>query len=183
MSKYTIAVLVGSLRAQSYNRQLAQALAQLAGDKATFEFLEIGDLPLYNQDRDSDYPAEGTRLKQQLRAADAVLFVTPEYNRSIPGVLKNAIDTASRPSRGSRSARSAPRWRSSICVACWPTLTCTCSASRRSICNTRMACSAPTARLPMPIAASSCRDLSTASWPGSHTTHAERAGRACMPAG
>lgn len=97
MSKYTIAVLVGSLRAQSYNRQLAQALAQLAGDKATFEFLEIGDLPLYNQDRDSDYPAEGTRLKQQLRAADAVLFVTPEYNRSIPGVLKNAIDTASRP--------------------------------------------------------------------------------------
>lgn len=92
-----IAVLVGSLRAESYNRQLARALEHLAGDKAVFEYLEIGDIPLYNQDRDGDYPAEGTRLKQQIRAADAVLFVTPEYNRSIPGVLKNAIDTGSRP--------------------------------------------------------------------------------------
>lgn len=195
MSKYTIAVLVGSLRAQSYNRQLAQALAQLAGDKATFEFLEIGDLPLYNQDRDSDYPAEGTRLKQQLRAADAVLFVTPEYNRSIPGVLKNAIDTASRP-YGDSAFAGKPAAIAGISVGAIGTalaqqhlrgvlayLTCTCSASRRSICNTRMACSAPTARLPMPTAASSCRDLSTASWPGSHTTHAERAGRAGMPAG
>ncbi|AZR31529.1 NADPH-dependent FMN reductase [Xanthomonas vasicola] len=97
MSKLTIAVLVGSLRAESYNRQLARALEHLAGDKAVFEYLEIGDIPLYNQDRDGDYPAEGTRLKQQIRAADAVLFVTPEYNRSIPGVLKNAIDTGSRP--------------------------------------------------------------------------------------
>ncbi|MFC7521618.1 NADPH-dependent FMN reductase [Xanthomonas populi] len=97
MSKLTIAVLVGSLRAASYNRQLARALAHLAGDKAVFAYLEIGDIPLYNQDHDADFPAQGTRLKQQVRAADAVLFVTPEYNRSFPGVLKNAIDTGSRP--------------------------------------------------------------------------------------
>ncbi|CAD0356857.1 NADPH-dependent FMN reductase [Xanthomonas hortorum] len=97
MSKITIAVLVGSLRAASYNRQLARALEHLAGDKAVFEYLEIGNIPLYNQDNDADFPAQGTRFKQQVRAADAVLFVTPEYNRSIPGVLKNAIDTGSRP--------------------------------------------------------------------------------------
>ncbi|AOD14477.1 NADPH-dependent FMN reductase [Xanthomonas fragariae] len=97
MSKITIAVLVGSLRAESYNRQLARALEHLAGDKAVFEYPEIGDIPLYNQDHDVDFPAQGTRLKQQVRAADAVLFVTPEYNRSIPGVLKNAIDTGARP--------------------------------------------------------------------------------------
>ncbi|KAB7763466.1 NADPH-dependent FMN reductase [Xanthomonas maliensis] len=97
MSKLTIAVLVGSLRAQSYNRQLARALEHLAGDKAVFEYLQIDDIPLYNQDRDQDFPAAGRRLKERLRAADAVLFVSPEYNRSIPGVLKNALDTASRP--------------------------------------------------------------------------------------
>lgn len=97
MSVHTVAVLVGSLRKASINRRLARAVARLAGDRARFEFLEIGDIPLYDQDRDADFPAAGTRLKQQLRAADAVLFVTPEYNRSIPGVLKNAIDTASRP--------------------------------------------------------------------------------------
>lgn len=97
MSGYKVAVLVGSLRKASINRRLARAVAKLAGDRASFEFLEIGDIPLYDQDNDGAYPAQGTRLKQQIRAADAVLFVTPEYNRSIPGVLKNAIDTASRP--------------------------------------------------------------------------------------
>lgn len=97
MSKPTIAVLVGSLREHSYNRRLAGALQRLAGERARFEHVEIGDLPPYNQDRDQDYPGQGTRLKRQLRVADAVLFVTPEYNRSIPGVLKNAIDTGSRP--------------------------------------------------------------------------------------
>jgi len=97
MSHYKIAVFVGSLRKESINRQLARALEKLAGDRATFEYIQIGDLPLYNQDHDSQFPAQGTRMKNQLRAADAVLFVTPEYNRSIPGVLKNAIDTASRP--------------------------------------------------------------------------------------
>ena len=91
-----IAVLVGSLRSGSINRQLAVALAKLAPG-ATFEHLEIGDLPLYNQDHDANMPAPAVRLKREIATADAVLFVTPEYNRSIPGVLKNAIDIASRP--------------------------------------------------------------------------------------
>jgi len=97
MATPTIAVLVGSLRKASINLKLARALEKLAEGKARFEFVQIGDLPLYNQDFDADYPAEATRLKQGIRAADAVLFVTPEYNRSVPGVLKNAIDIGSRP--------------------------------------------------------------------------------------
>ena len=97
MAEYTIAVLVGSLRRESINRRLAKALERLAAGRARFEYVEIGDLPLYNQDFDKDYPAAGTRLKSQVRDADAVLFVTPEYNRSVPGVLKNAIDIGSRP--------------------------------------------------------------------------------------
>ncbi len=97
MSQYKIAVFVGSLRKHSFNRQLAHALQPLFGPRATLEHVEIGDLPLYDQDFDHDYPAQCKRLKEQVRAADAVLFVTPEYNRSIPGVLKNAIDLGSRP--------------------------------------------------------------------------------------
>jgi chromate reductase len=92
-----IAVLVGSLRSASINRQLALALAKLAPPTVTFEHIDIADLPPYNQDHDANMPAPAVRLKQEISAADAVLFVTPEYNRSIPGVLKNAIDTASRP--------------------------------------------------------------------------------------
>jgi len=93
-----IAVVVGSLRAQSFNRQLAEALTQLPQAQGhEFAFLEIGDLPLYNQDDDKDPPAAATRLKAEIRAAEGVIFVTPEYNRSIPGVLKNALDHASRP--------------------------------------------------------------------------------------
>jgi len=94
----SIAVIVGSLRRASFNRQLAEALVLLpeaAGH--TFGFVEIGDLPLYNQDDDADQPAPAKRLKAEVRAAEALIFVTPEYNRSIPGVLKNAIDHASRP--------------------------------------------------------------------------------------
>lgn len=97
MSQYTIAVLVGSLRRDSFNRKLATALARLAPAEFTFKQLEIGDLPLYNQDDDADQPAPTKRLKAEIKAAHGVLFVTPEYNRSIPGVLKNAIDHASRP--------------------------------------------------------------------------------------
>lgn len=97
MAEYKIAVLVGSLRKGSHNQALAHALEKLAADKAVFSYVEIGDLPLYNQDFDKDYPSQGVRLKQQIRDADAVLFVTPEYNRSVPGVLKNAIDLGSRP--------------------------------------------------------------------------------------
>lgn len=92
-----ILVIVGSLRRDSFNRKLAQALAKLAPAGFDFSFAEIADLPLYNQD-DDDNPAETVkRLKGEIEAAQGVLFVTPEYNRSISGVLKNAIDHASRP--------------------------------------------------------------------------------------
>lgn len=92
-----IAVVVGSLRRDSFNKRLAQALEGLAAGKMEFRFVEIGDLPLFNQDLESDVPASVIRLRNDIRAADGVLFVTPEYNRSIPGVLKNAIDWGSRP--------------------------------------------------------------------------------------
>ncbi len=97
MSKIRVAVLIGSLRQGSFNRHLALAVGRLAPPEFTFEHLRIDHLPLYNQDFDGAYPDECKRLKQEVEAADALLFVTPEYNRSIPGVLKNAIDIASRP--------------------------------------------------------------------------------------
>ena len=97
MSQYQIAVVVGSLRKDSYNRALAGALAKLAPPEFTFRQVEIGDLPLYNQDDDGSPAASVTRLKTAISEASGVLFVTPEYNRSIPGALKNAIDWASRP--------------------------------------------------------------------------------------
>ena len=93
----TIAVIVGSLRRDSFNIKLANALAKLAAADVTFNTVEIGDLPLYNQDDDGNPAPSVKRLKSVIAAADGVLFVTPEYNRSIPGVLKNAIDHASRP--------------------------------------------------------------------------------------
>ena len=97
MNRYPIAVLAGSLRKDSFNRKLATALARLAPANFSFEPVRIDDLPLYNQD-DDGAPAEAVkRLKAQIGAARGLLFVTPEYNRSIPGVLKNAIDHASRP--------------------------------------------------------------------------------------
>jgi chromate reductase len=93
-----IAIVVGSLRAESFNRRLAHALTRLPAARGhDFAFLEIGDLPPYNQDDDGNQPAATQRLKREVRAVDGVIFVTPEYNRSIPGVLKNAIDHASRP--------------------------------------------------------------------------------------
>ncbi|MGH8026057.1 MAG: NADPH-dependent FMN reductase [Pseudoxanthomonas sp.] len=97
MATPNIAIIIGSLRAASFNRQLAGAVEKLAGERFAFRVLEIGDLPLYNQDHDTDFPAAGLRLKSEIERADALLFVTPEYNRSMPGVLKNAIDVASRP--------------------------------------------------------------------------------------
>jgi chromate reductase len=97
MSQTTIAVLVGSLRRESLNRRLASALPRLAPTDFTFEQLEIGDLPLYDQDDDANQAPPVVRLKSRIQAAQGVLFVTPEYNRSVPGVLKNAIDHASRP--------------------------------------------------------------------------------------
>ena len=97
MSQYQIAVVVGSLRRDSINRALANALARLATPEFSFKQLEIGDLPLYNQDDDPNPAASVRRLKAEISACSGLLFVTPEYNRSIPGVLKNALDHASRP--------------------------------------------------------------------------------------
>jgi chromate reductase, NAD(P)H dehydrogenase (quinone) len=97
MSQYPIAVIVGSLRQDSLNRKLATAIAKLAPAEFSFTQLEIGDLPLYNQDDDAAPAPSVTRLRTEIRAAKGLLFVTPEYNRSIPGVLKNALDHASRP--------------------------------------------------------------------------------------
>ena len=97
MSQYQIAVVVGSLRRDSFNRQLANAIVKLAPSDFTFKQLQIGDLPLYNQDDDANQAEPVKRLKSEIAAAQGLLFVTAEYNRSIPGVLKNAIDHASRP--------------------------------------------------------------------------------------
>lgn len=97
MSHYQIAVIVGSLRKDSFNRKLANAIAKLAPPEFSFKQLQIADLPLYNQDDDGNQAEPVKRLKAELTASQGLLFVTPEYNRSIPGVLKNAIDNASRP--------------------------------------------------------------------------------------
>lgn len=97
MKKFTVAVIVGSLRKDSMNQMLAKALAKLGQDKFDCKFLSIGDLPLFNQDLEANFPEQATRLKNDILSADAVLLVTPEYNRSMPGPLKNAIDWCSRP--------------------------------------------------------------------------------------
>jgi chromate reductase, NAD(P)H dehydrogenase (quinone) len=102
---HQIAVIVGSLRENSFNLKLARAITKLAPADFTFNHLRIGDLPLYDQDDDADQPPAVLRLKQEIVEADGVLFVTPEYNRSVPGVLKNAIDHASRPYGQSAWAR------------------------------------------------------------------------------
>ncbi|MGV2288282.1 NAD(P)H-dependent oxidoreductase [Trinickia sp. YCB016] len=94
---YKIAVTVGSLRRDSFNKALSHAIVKLASADFAFEFLDIGSLPLYSQDYDADFPEAALHFKQRIEAADGLLFVTPEYNRSIPGVLKNALDWGSRP--------------------------------------------------------------------------------------
>jgi chromate reductase, NAD(P)H dehydrogenase (quinone) len=92
-----VAVLVGSLRKDSINRKVAAALRELAPASLKLEIIEIGHLPLYNQDQDAKPPAEWAAFRQRIKGADAILFVTPEYNRSVPAPLKNAIDVGSRP--------------------------------------------------------------------------------------
>lgn len=92
-----IAVLIGSLRKDSYNRRAVDALERLAPKDVNFAHSRLNDFPPYNQDDDADQPAPVKRLKEEIAKADGVLFVTPEYNRSMPGLLKNAIDHASRP--------------------------------------------------------------------------------------
>ncbi len=105
-NRRNVAVLVGSLRSGSINRQMAQALEGLAPPRLALGIVEIGALPLYNQDADTDAPpVPWAAFRQAIRQSDAVLFVTPEYNRSVPGVLKNAIDVGSRPAGRSAFAR------------------------------------------------------------------------------
>lgn len=97
MNTFTVGYFVGSLARASINRRLAVALTRLAPQELRMREIPIGELPLYSYDYDADYPPAGRALKEAIAAVDAVMFVTPEYNRSIPGVLKNAIDWASRP--------------------------------------------------------------------------------------
>lgn len=94
---YKIAILVGSLRKGSLNRKIARSICAIRNDGLDCSMVEIGDLPLYNQDLDSNPPEQWVRLRDQIRPVDGVLFVAPEYNRGVPGVLKNAIDVGSRP--------------------------------------------------------------------------------------
>ena len=97
MKQFKIGVVVGSLRKESFNRKAANALVENAPENLSFEFLEIGNLELYSEDLDLTPPQSWVDFRNKVKSLDAVLFVTPEYNRSVPGVLKNAIDIASRP--------------------------------------------------------------------------------------
>lgn len=97
MTAYTIAIVVGSLRKELFNRKLANALIKLAPSGFSFKFIEIGELPLYNQDDDGQQAPNVLKMKSEIAAANGLIFVTPEYNRSFPGVLKNALDHGSRP--------------------------------------------------------------------------------------
>jgi chromate reductase, NAD(P)H dehydrogenase (quinone) len=129
MTSYKVGYFVGSLSSTSINRTLSKALIRLAPDDLQFSEIPINNLALYSPDYDIDYPPEAVALKDAIANSDAILFVTPEYNRSIPGALKNAIDWASRPwarmpsttsrppSLARRSARSAPRSPSRACEA------------------------------------------------------------------
>ena len=93
----SVAVLVGSLRKESFTRKVAKALVSLAPDTLKFDFVDIGSVSYFNQDLEANPPADWVAFRDRIRPAEAVLFVTPEYNRSVPGVLKNAIDVGSRP--------------------------------------------------------------------------------------
>ena len=96
-SSYQVAVLVGSLRKKSFNRMLAHALSKLAPPSLSLQIVEIGALPFYNDDLEADAPVTWREVRERMATADAILFVTPEYNRSLPAVLKNAVDVLSRP--------------------------------------------------------------------------------------
>ena len=97
MGEYKIGVVVGSLRKDSYNRKTANAIIEQAPQNMSFEFLDIGNLPFFNEDLENQPPKEWEDFRAKIKGMDAFLFFTPEYNRSIPGVLKNAIDVGSRP--------------------------------------------------------------------------------------
>jgi len=175
---YHIAVVVGSLRRDSTNRQLAKALISLAPSDFSFEFLDIGSLPLYSQDYDDDFPEVARNFKQKIQAANGLLFVTPEYNRSMPGVLKNALDWGSRPwghsvwggkpgavigtSPGATGTALAQQHLRNG----WPTSMSRRSASLRCSSSMRLARSTRTATLRMTTRANSCRNSSIAMWIG-----------------
>ena len=97
MAEIKVGVIVGSLRRDSFNKKLANAVIKLAPAHFKFRYVRLDDLPLYNQDEDASPPEQAVRLKREIKESDALLFVTPEYNRSVPGVLKNALDHGSRP--------------------------------------------------------------------------------------
>lgn len=98
MRKYKVAVLIGSLRAESYNKKVAQAMMRLAPEQLDMQIVEIGDLPHYNEDLEDDQaPESWQRFREEMQTMDAVFFFTPEYNRSVSAVLKNALDVGSRP--------------------------------------------------------------------------------------
>lgn len=97
MNKYKIAVIVGSLRKESFNLKTAKALMEVAPESMNLEFLDISGLPMFNEDLEGNPPKEWVKLREEIRAVDGLLFLTPEYNRSMTGVLKNAIDVGSRP--------------------------------------------------------------------------------------
>jgi chromate reductase len=97
MKKYNIGVIVGSLRKESYNLKTAKALIALEQESLSLELLDIGNLPMFNEDLEATPPKEWTDFREKIAAADGFIFLTPEYNRSVPGVLKNAIDVGSRP--------------------------------------------------------------------------------------
>ena len=97
MPRHKIAILVGSLRTDSINRKIGRSICAFAGEMLDCEIVEIGKLPLYNQDSDANPPPDYVEFRRKIAEADGVLFVSPEYNRGIPGVLKNAIDVGSRP--------------------------------------------------------------------------------------
>ena len=97
MKKYKIGVIVGSLRKESYNLKTAKALIEMAPESLTFEIIDIANLPMFNEDLEGTPPKEWVTFREQIVASDGILFLTPEYNRSVTGVLKNAIDVGSRP--------------------------------------------------------------------------------------
>ncbi|AIM36719.1 ACP phosphodiesterase [Sphingobacterium sp. ML3W] len=97
MKPFKVALIVGSLRKESFNKKISKAISQLKVAGMHFESIAIGDLPLYNEDLEKDVPATWRYFRETLKPYDAVLFITPEYNRSVPGVLKNALDVGSRP--------------------------------------------------------------------------------------
>jgi len=133
MRKFKVAFVVGSNRRESINRKLAQAIAKLAENRVDAKLVQIGDLPMYNQDLESPLPMGVARFKTEIEQVDALVFVTPEHNRSLPAVLKNAIDWGTRPygaihglesplpSPGPRRALLPPRSLSSISVRFWAT--------------------------------------------------------------